>query len=323
MVTPERKFEAGSGYRYSINGQEKEPELNENITTALYWEYDSRIGRRWNVDPKPTVGVSDYATFFGNPIKFNDVLGDSTGPINLSFFKGKKQGYQNSGWLGFNNKVSVFTKNSVTSAWNQGVSAVEDLPSNLRTIGNVFSAEGRAKNRASAFSGFMGLINWWNSEPLKKVDTYEDIAGMFILGKGFGATNPFARGNSYLNLVRKDKVPVIMATTADDLAYMKSRGQQAGYMASSEGPGSIILTKNSRIQLIEESIHYKQTKTYGVEYVQKNLNILEFDAQMELLRIGKMEGWPKSEMTQIKNAAQIWGKRAIADIDKQISQIDR
>ena len=146
---------------------------------------------------------------------------------------------------------------------------------------------------------------------------------MFILGKGFGATNPFARGNSYLNLVRKDKVPVIMATTADDLAYMKSRGQQAGYMASSEGPGSIILTKNSRIQLIEESIHYKQTKTYGVEYVQKNLNILEFDAQMELLRIGKMEGWPKSEMTQIKNAAQIWGKRAIADIDKQISQIDR
>ncbi|MBP6024925.1 hypothetical protein [Ferruginibacter sp.] len=77
MQMPGRKF-SGAKYRYSINGQEKEAELNDNITTALYWEYDSRIGRRWNVDPKPNASISLYATFNNNPIFLTDILGDTT-----------------------------------------------------------------------------------------------------------------------------------------------------------------------------------------------------------------------------------------------------
>jgi hypothetical protein len=47
MTTPGRKFEAvsGSGYRYSINGQEKEKDLNENITTHFIGSMIARIGR--------------------------------------------------------------------------------------------------------------------------------------------------------------------------------------------------------------------------------------------------------------------------------------
>lgn len=81
MVQPGRQYQASTGsYRYSINGQEKDSELNENITTALYWEYDSRIGRRWNVDPKPNVSISPYDCFAGNPILNSDPLGDSIPP---------------------------------------------------------------------------------------------------------------------------------------------------------------------------------------------------------------------------------------------------
>jgi hypothetical protein len=40
--------------------------------------YDGRIGRRWNRDPKPTTGISPYATFFNNPLWFSDKLGDSS-----------------------------------------------------------------------------------------------------------------------------------------------------------------------------------------------------------------------------------------------------
>jgi hypothetical protein len=58
-MLPGREYSSNNFYRYSINGQEKEIELNKNITTATFWEYDSRIGRRWNLDPKPTTGVSD------------------------------------------------------------------------------------------------------------------------------------------------------------------------------------------------------------------------------------------------------------------------
>jgi hypothetical protein len=46
-------------------------------TTAMFWEYDMRLGRRWNLDPKPTVGVSIYACFGNNPILYSDVYGDT------------------------------------------------------------------------------------------------------------------------------------------------------------------------------------------------------------------------------------------------------
>jgi RHS repeat-associated protein len=83
MMMPGRKYTANTTtakYRFSINGQEKETELNENITTAEYWEYDSRLGRRWNRDPKPTIGVSPYACFLNNPIVHIDALGDTVLP---------------------------------------------------------------------------------------------------------------------------------------------------------------------------------------------------------------------------------------------------
>jgi hypothetical protein len=95
---PGRKYiQAGaSPYRYSINGQEKDLELNENITTAEYWEYDSRIGRRWNVDPVPDESQSPYATFDNNPISITDVNGDCTtcpgDPIESKYL----------GWTGLN-----------------------------------------------------------------------------------------------------------------------------------------------------------------------------------------------------------------------------
>ncbi|MCY7311936.1 MAG: hypothetical protein LH619_14260, partial [Chitinophagaceae bacterium] len=66
-------------YRYGFNGKEKSDELDPNgsLMTAMFWEYDSRIGRRWNVDPKPTVSLSPYATFFNNPIRYSDANGDT------------------------------------------------------------------------------------------------------------------------------------------------------------------------------------------------------------------------------------------------------
>jgi RHS repeat-associated protein len=80
MQMPGRKYQASptSKYRYSINGQEKSDELNENLTTAEYWEYDSRIGRRWNVDPVQKADESSYACFGNNPIWNIDPDGSDT-----------------------------------------------------------------------------------------------------------------------------------------------------------------------------------------------------------------------------------------------------
>ncbi len=52
-----------------------------NHNTALFGELDTRLGRRWNMDPKPTVGVSDYAVFSNSPVWKSDVLLDSAWEI--------------------------------------------------------------------------------------------------------------------------------------------------------------------------------------------------------------------------------------------------
>ena len=81
MTQPGRKFtQANSGYKYGFNGQEKSDELGEGLTTSLFWEYDSRITRRWNTDPKPNVAISPYNCFQGNPIWYSDPLGDEVDP---------------------------------------------------------------------------------------------------------------------------------------------------------------------------------------------------------------------------------------------------
>ena len=65
-------------YRYQgINGQEEDEEIFKGSYSAEYWNYDSRVGRRWNIDPRPITGISDYACFGNNPIVFTDVKGDS------------------------------------------------------------------------------------------------------------------------------------------------------------------------------------------------------------------------------------------------------
>jgi RHS repeat-associated protein len=86
MTMPGRKYTQGnSSYRYGMNGQEKSKELNENIYEAEWWEYDSRIGRRWNNDPIVKENESPYATFSNNPIWFKDTHGADTasGTINV------------------------------------------------------------------------------------------------------------------------------------------------------------------------------------------------------------------------------------------------
>jgi len=68
---------SGIDYKFTVNGQEKETDLNKNITSAPYWMYDSRVAKRWNVDPRPNVSISPYNCFAANPIWFSDIKGDT------------------------------------------------------------------------------------------------------------------------------------------------------------------------------------------------------------------------------------------------------
>ncbi len=80
MQMPGRNF-SSEDYRFGFGGQEKDNEIagSGNSYTADFWEYDSRIGKRWNNDPITYVGKSPYCTFDNNPIYYNDPSGKSVG----------------------------------------------------------------------------------------------------------------------------------------------------------------------------------------------------------------------------------------------------
>ncbi len=70
----------GLGYRFAFNGQEKDDEVSGagNTMSATFWEYDCRLGRRWNVDPESEENpdFSPYVCLGDNPILNEDPDGD-------------------------------------------------------------------------------------------------------------------------------------------------------------------------------------------------------------------------------------------------------
>jgi len=67
-----REFVADTAvkYRFGMNTQEKDDEVygKGNTSSAQFWEYDTRLVRRWNVDSVLKVWQSGYSCFGNNPI---------------------------------------------------------------------------------------------------------------------------------------------------------------------------------------------------------------------------------------------------------------
>jgi len=79
-------------YRFGMNTQEKDDEIygRGNTSSAEFWEYDTRLGRKWNIDIDVKVWESSYACFANNPIWFSDPNGKDT--LLMHRGGGKEQG---------------------------------------------------------------------------------------------------------------------------------------------------------------------------------------------------------------------------------------
>ncbi len=101
MGMPGRSFTGtgGQNYRYGFNGQEKSDEIKGlgNSYTAEFWEYDPRLGRRWNIDPIVKEWESSYSTFGDNPVLMIDPDGMDWYKDNKGADKGQVRWYDGSG----------------------------------------------------------------------------------------------------------------------------------------------------------------------------------------------------------------------------------
>ena len=120
---PKFLLPAMGGYRYFFNGQEADNEvLGEGASlSAEFWQYDSRLGRRWNVDPVFKEYESPYACFAGNPMWFADRFGADT----------------------------IFDDNNVRQdflkAYNTVVATIEELSQKIAQLNEELKAEGISK----------------------------------------------------------------------------------------------------------------------------------------------------------------------------------
>jgi hypothetical protein len=96
-------------YRFGFNGQEKVNEIAGagNHNTALFWEYDTRLGRRWNLDPVVKDYESGYACLGNSPIWALDYNGADSFIFNTT----KIRDVQTQDLDGYHNETVNVTEN--------------------------------------------------------------------------------------------------------------------------------------------------------------------------------------------------------------------
>lgn len=165
---PGRSFST-PGYRYGFNTQEKDDEItgiSGSHNTAMFWEYDTRLGRRWNLDPKPSVGISDFACFMNSPNLNIDPLGDQVGIVHRKGFLGlgkketviyDKGSLFNQDGSAYTGKIKGFLKQAVKalndlSSSREGANAVDELVTskNVFTIKRGFETQFQPNDAARA-----------------------------------------------------------------------------------------------------------------------------------------------------------------------------
>jgi voltage-gated potassium channel Kch len=78
MPMPGRNLNIGN-FRFGYNTQERIEEISPAHFTAENWEYDTRVARRWNLDPIKFASISSYSVNFNDPISYSDPYGDIGG----------------------------------------------------------------------------------------------------------------------------------------------------------------------------------------------------------------------------------------------------
>jgi hypothetical protein len=135
---PGRTYNPGNGqpYKYGFNGQEKSFEIDAagNINTAEFWEYDTRTGRRWNLDPMVKASTSGYSVLGNNPIV-------NTDPTGLDWVH-----------IGNKHKFDKRVHNNKDARRFYGKGAVDETPNGKNKIYN--SSKGEVELRANGDWGY-------------------------------------------------------------------------------------------------------------------------------------------------------------------------
>jgi hypothetical protein len=137
-----------SSYLFGFNGQEKDDEVAGagNTNTAMFWEYDTRLARRWNLDPVVKEWQSLYCTFSNSPIRTTDINGDDDYTVdcqgNVKFEKKTDDKNDRVIALGGTGKIEYDKKGNML---NQSIIVDKSILNNKRTDVATIKKDGESK----------------------------------------------------------------------------------------------------------------------------------------------------------------------------------
>ena len=222
------------GYRYGYNGQDKVSQsFGEGAhTTAQFWEYDTRLARRWNIDPVDQIGISNYAVNGLNSIANSDILGNKW--INVLHSTEYKQALETvESWqrsleqaIAQNDPVAIdAASNVLQSVLKQKNEIALKMSSDAQMIDKIFE-QMKVENLA--------LYNYWDNLQINGKDFEIRVKGQVDPIIYTNPANPSARfetgegisnvsnsnGTTYVNLI-------LQTTSVNDENTPKVRAENA------------------------------------------------------------------------------------------------
>jgi len=324
---PGRSYTSQNGYRYGFNSKENDDEVKGEGNQQDYGMriYDPRVGRFLSIDPITVKypELTPYQFASNTPLWGSDLDGLE---VDFSTAKVQRQKYENYGNKFLN---LLFNRDKVganigISAYNQTISTVEDATNLLFStkgreqvalkygteVLNLMIANEKFKSGTITISDLLMQTKKYLSNP----KNLEDLAGSFVSGWLIGrGINLFSRFTSFkfisstVSQFKGFNTKGLVIWQGEDAARYLEGQAKAAYMAGENGTGTLILGINpTRQEIVEELIHHQQNLKYGSDYMVKNKNLIEIEAQDKLLKIGKKEGWSEEVMDEIRRAKQTW-----------------
>ncbi len=192
------------GYRYGYNKQEKEDEIGLGHFTAEFWEYNSNIGRRWNLDPIAMTDENEYVVNGNNPIYYLDPRGDFKTKFGAKFYNflhggggevrqaGVKDEKHSGEWfvgkkVKYNGNYSAGTTYQRKFGWeNKTVTNTSDAVGDF-VEKSEFTAEGKAKFSVGVQIGASATLWGIQGKAEAGVATFDIAEAKYDLAKMQGA----------------------------------------------------------------------------------------------------------------------------------------
>jgi len=220
--------------RYGFNGQEKDNEIygDGNMTTAEFWQYDARLGRRWEMDPKVNPSFSCYVGFENNPIFFSDFHGDTV--------KGDLKAYQ---------KVKDYVNGRIAGL-NTEISDVNSRIEERKSKGkNTERLEMKLARLQSSKADYQGILDEYKT--LEQSTQVYNIVTNGNAPSGAGGETRFNKETGYVDVVVNNKLDLLESLPHElKHAYQFETGKLSlGY----NGGGGSLYDVNDEVEAFQRS----------------------------------------------------------------------